>query len=31
LRNVCLFGSTELGNAGGGNDIDLIIVSEGNE
>ncbi|MGE5112537.1 MAG: nucleotidyltransferase domain-containing protein [Acidobacteriaceae bacterium] len=26
-----MFGSTELGNAGVGSDIDLIIVSEGNE
>jgi hypothetical protein len=31
VRNVYLFGSTELGNASVGSDIDLIIVTEGNE
>lgn len=30
VRDVYLFGSTELGNAGVGSDIDLIVVSEGN-
>ncbi len=29
VRDVYLFGSTELGNAGVGSDIDLIVVSEG--
>jgi hypothetical protein len=31
VRDVYLFGSTELGNAGVGSDIDLIVVSDGNE
>lgn len=30
VRDVYLHGSTELGNAGVGSDIDLIVVSEGN-
>lgn len=29
VREVYLFGSTELGNAGVGSDIDLIVVTEG--
>jgi hypothetical protein len=31
VRDVYLFGSTELGNAGIGSDIDLIVVSQGND
>jgi len=31
VRNIYLFGSTELGNASVGSDIDLIIVTEGME
>ena len=30
VRNVYLYGSTELGNAGVGSDIDLIVVCDGN-
>ena len=31
MQGIYLFGSTEIGNAGVGSDIDLIVVCDGNE